>query len=149
VRRSIVVLALVVGASACTSVVRQVAATLTAGPTSPASTPSAGPTSSRSIVVRVPRGGTEISSPVVVSGTAEIATGVLRVQVVDASGQVIAAADADLVCGLGCRGRFEARLAFVAGERQSGAIQLFQLDEGDGSVGHVATVPVTLVTGSG
>jgi hypothetical protein len=143
VRRSLAVLALLMSASTCTSVARQVTATLTAGPqgSTPSSTPP--PAASRSIVVTAPLPHAEVSSPVRVSGTAEIPSGVLRIQVVDQDGEVIAATDADLACGLGCRGPFDSRVAFVTKRRQAASIEVFQLDE-DGSVGDAVRVAVTL-----
>ena len=163
-RRHRLVLAFVVttlGVTACTSGIDEAADVLrstggtpstSASPSSSRSSPiSASPSGSPSpteppIVVRTPRQGDDVLSPVVVSGRATSATGVVLVEVLDAQGMGIAAMNAQIDCGASCRGAFSARLAFFVPERQSGTIRVFEVGPG-GSAEHLAEVEVSLVPG--
>ena len=161
-RRPILVLALTLTplvATACTGGIEETADVLrSAGATpsvsvsaSPSSSISASPSGSPSpteapIVVRTPRQGDDVLSPVIVSGRAVSASGTVLVEVLDAQGMEIAAMNAQIDCGAFCRGAFSARLAFFVPERQSGTIQVFEVGPG-GSTEHLAEVEVSLVPG--
>jgi hypothetical protein len=137
--------------SSCTRVVNRVTATLSAtvAPvTSPPPSLSSGPTGGAAIVVRAPSSGAEISSPVRISGTADVFEGVVSFQVVDATGEVLAATNTTASCGSGCRGAFHATLAFFTPLRQHGAVEAYEVSEKDGSMRHLVRVAVTLVPGT-
>ena len=138
--------------SSCTRVVNRVTATLsaTAAPvTSPPPSLSSGPTGGApAMVVRAPSSGAEISSPVRISGTAAGFEGVVSLQVVDATGEVLAATNTAVSCGSGCRGAFHATLAFFTPLRQQGAVEAYEMSEEDGSMRHLVRVAVTLVPGT-
>lgn len=102
--------------------------------------------SGKAIAVSAPERGVEVLSPVVVNGVAESADGELLVQVIDAEGMELAAMNAEIDCGTGCRGRFRAELAFFVPSRQRGWVQVLEAGE-DGTVEHRVRVPVTLVPG--
>ena len=161
-RRHLIALALTVTApvaSACTGGIEEAADVLrsatpsasTSASSSRSSSISTSPSGSPSpteapIVVRTPRQGDDVLSPVVVSGRAISASGVVLVEVLDAQGMQIAAMNAKIDCGASCRGAFSARLAFFAPERQSGTIQVLEVGAG-GSTEHLAEVEVTLIPG--
>lgn len=99
------------------------------------------------IRIRAPRAGDEVASPVEVRGVAATAEGEVLVRVVDAQGTDLGAMYVEITCGAGCRGRFEARLAFYVPVRQTGLVQALELGPG-GVVAQLAEIPVTLVPGS-
>jgi len=115
-----------------------------AGVPSPSAT--ASPVPSGTIRIRAPHEGDDVLSPVVVRGVAATEGGEVLVRVLDAQGVELAAMNAEIGCGAGCRGRFEARLAFYVPERQAGAVQALEIGPG-GIVTQLAEVPVTLVPG--
>ena len=153
--RRLVVLAVcptLLATSSCTRVVNRVTATLSAtmaSVTSPPPSLSSGPTGGApAIVVRAPSSGAEISSPVRISGTADVFEGVVSLQVVDATGEVLAATITTASCETGCRGAFHATLAFYTPLRQHGAVEAYEVSEKDGSMRHLVRVAVTLVPGT-
>jgi hypothetical protein len=142
------------GIEEAADVLRSPSATASA-PTPPAASPSnaiSAPASGtpspteRSIVVRMPRRGDDVLSPVVVSGKAVSASGEVLVEVLDAQGTQLSAMNARIDCGAFCRGAFSARLAFFVPDRQEGTIRVFEVGPG-GSTEHLAQVEVTLVPG--
>jgi Immunoglobulin-like domain of bacterial spore germination len=143
--RPLVVVSLALVAAACTGGVQESTEALeTPSVTRSASatiTPSAG-----SIVVRAPRPGDDIVSPVVVSGTASTTDGEVLVRVLARDGTELAAVNASIDCGGGCRGTFRAVLAFFAPSRQPGAVQVLEVGPG-GSAEHLVEVSVRLVPG--
>ena len=101
-----------------------------------------------SIVVRTPKPGDEIVSPVTVAGTAAVFEATVSVVILDASGQTLAAASAIATCGTGCRGPFSTTLAFFTEVGQAGSIEVFEPSAEGGSPLHLVSVPVTLAPGT-
>lgn len=101
----------------------------------------------RAIVVKSPQPEDEITSPVSVSGTADVFEGAVVIRILDAEGQELAAIAARSSCGTGCRGKFSATLAFVAQERQAGFVQVFEANAEGGPPASLVEIPVTLVPG--
>jgi hypothetical protein len=85
-------------------------------------------------------------SPVVVGGTASTTDGEVLVRVLARDGTELAAVNASIDCGAGCRGTFRAVLAFFAPSRQPGAVQVLEVGPG-GSAEHLVEVDVRLVPG--
>lgn len=144
-RPSAAVLALALAAAACTGGIEESTEALE----TPSVTPSASaPASSSagSIVVRAPRPDDDIISPVVVAGTARTAGGEVLVRVLARDGTELAAMNAPIDCGTGCRGTFRAELAFFAPSRQPGAVQVLEVGPG-GAAEHLVEVTVRLVPG--
>lgn len=99
----------------------------------------------RPIVLRTPLAGDEIVSPVRIQGTAESPDGVVTVTVLDAGGSMLAAMSVDVSCGTGCRGKFEAALAFFTPTRQWGTVVVSVPSGADTAPPYLAQAAVTLV----
>jgi hypothetical protein len=97
------------------------------------------------IVVDSPLCGTEVTSPVTVTGTASVFEAALVVVVKDSSGQELARANVLASEGAPGRGTFSADLTFsLPGGSENGTIEAFNTSARDGSIINVFSVPVTL-----
>jgi hypothetical protein len=136
--------------AACTAGIERSAEVLRSAPpgaevtASPSHGPS--PVPSGTIRILVPHEEDDVLSPVPIRGVAATEQGRVLVRVVDAHGTELSAMNVEIGCGAGCRGRFEARLAFYVPVRQAGAVQALEIGPG-GVVVQLAEVPVTLVPG--
>lgn len=137
--------ALALTAAACTGGIEESTEALETPSTTPSVGASASP-SAGSIVVRAPRPGDDILSPVVVTGKARTANGQVLVRVLARDGTELAAIEASIDCGAGCLGTYRAELAFFAPSRQAGAVQVLEVGPG-GAAEHLAEVRVMLVPG--
>jgi hypothetical protein len=153
VRRVVVALLLATSVSACSA--EEVTGALDPSPSGSASATPATPSPTEdpiegrpAIVVRTPRTGDEIVSPVRIAGTATVFEATVSIRILDEAGQELAATFATATCGSGCRGRFSAELAFFTPERQLGAIEVFESSAEDGSELNLVSIPVVLVPGS-
>lgn len=117
------------------------APTLSTGPT-PTS-----PAGKAAIVVRTPRPQDEVSSPVSVSGTADVFEATVSIRVLDENGLELASGFATATCGSGCRGRYATELYFFVDRRQPGTIEVFEASAEDGSQLFLVSIPVVLVPG--
>lgn len=138
-------------AAACTRGIEQAADVLASASLTPSTstTPSASVTPSHTaspIRIRTPRGGDDVLSPVVVSGTAISDAGKVVVDLLDARGMELAAMYVPIDCGSACRGGFRAGLAFYVAARQTGTIEVYEVGPG-GVAEHLAHVDVTLIPG--
>jgi hypothetical protein len=123
--------------------------TLVPGPDDPIA-PAGDPpvTSSETIEVLAPAPDARVSSPVTVSGTANVFEATVMIRILDANENVVADTFTTATCGSGCWGDFEAEVPFSVGTEQPGVIQVFQESAEDGSRLHVVRIPVTLVPGA-
>jgi len=110
-------------------------------------TPAGGPpaTASETIEVLTPALNARVSSPVTVSGTANVFEATVSIRILDGTNNVIADTFTTATCGSGCRGDFEVEVPFSVGTEQPGVIQVFEVSPEDGSERHMVTIPVTLV----
>ena len=158
-RAAVLAMTMAVVAAGCTQGLREGARALSTPSTSaspsasvsPPVSPSSSPTvpepgKGKPIVVQSPLEGDQILSPVVVRGEAESATGAVAVRILDAEGNDLAAMNADISCGAGCRGVFRAALAFFVQAEQDGTVQVWEPGSG-GMAEHLVVVPVSLVPG--
>jgi germination protein M len=97
------------------------------------------------IIVSSPSGGDRVSSPVTISGTANVFEATVSFRIVDADRNVLKRAFTTATCGTGCRGDYSKDVAFEVGEEQKGFIEVFEASAEDGSPLHMVRVPVTLV----
>ena len=103
------------------------------------------PTDLPAITVAVPLEGDEISSPAVVSGTADVFEATVSLRILDAAGHVLVRDFTTATCGTGCRGEYEAALEFEVDQAQDGTVQVWWDSPKDGSRQDVVSIPVTLL----
>ncbi len=97
------------------------------------------------IVVAEPAQRAAVTSPVTVSGTADVFEANVTVEVLDATGKVVGKTFTTASCGTGCRGSFSVAVPFTVGKGQVGTIVVHDDDaEGTGTPPHSVRVPVTL-----
>ena len=96
------------------------------------------------ILVDAPAPGARISSPVTVSGTANVFEANVTVRVFDASGKEIASTFTTATCGTGCRGDFSVAVAFPAQPSGSDGLVVVEDDDaaGMGFPPHQVQIPV-------
>jgi hypothetical protein len=110
-------------------------------PTDQPSTPAPSP-----IEVESPVAGESVTSPVVVSGTADVFEATVNIEIRDELGHVVGSGFATATCGTGCRGDYETRVRFEVDHEQAGTIVVYEANPSE--EGHrrlfPVTVPVTL-----
>jgi hypothetical protein len=97
------------------------------------------------IVVTDPVIGQRVTSPVTVSGTANVFEATVSIRILDAGGDPLATTFTTATCGSGCRGDYSTAVGFRVGSQQRGTVQVYQVSPADGSRTHVVDIPVTLV----
>jgi hypothetical protein len=100
------------------------------------------------IEVLTPVPDTRVSSPVTVSGTADVFEATVSIRILDANNNVIADTFTTATCGSGCRGDFEAEVSFSVGTEQRGVIEVYEVSAQDGSRINIVRIPVTLMDGA-
>ena len=131
----------------CPSSVDDVTAAITSSPSSApsTSTPAAvvlAPRRDPAIVVETPRKNVEVSSPVSVSGTADVVGGGVTVRVLDHGGDELAAIEVEVDCGQGCPATFGTELAFFVQHPEDGWVEVIGATNDRPAV---TIVPVVLV----
>jgi hypothetical protein len=96
------------------------------------------------ILVESPEIGDRVSSPVRVSGTADVFEAVVSIAILDQQGRVIASTFTMATCGTGCRGTFSTDVAYDVAATQHGTIRVYEVSAMDGSAINVVNIPVTL-----
>ncbi|MFE9955480.1 Gmad2 immunoglobulin-like domain-containing protein [Micromonospora sp. NPDC005299] len=101
------------------------------------------------IVVTAPAIGDRVTSPVTVTGTADVYEATVSVRVLDAAGQEIGTAFTTASCGSGCRGAYRLNVRYGRAASRLGTIEVYEVSARDGSRINVVRVPVDLGTRSG
>ena len=97
------------------------------------------------ITVNVPTRGLFTSSPVTVSGEANVFEANVSIEVLNAYGKVVGKTFTTATCGTGCRGTFSVQVTFKVGHKQPGTIVVHDDDAaGTGTPPHSVRIPVTL-----
>lgn len=97
------------------------------------------------IVVGKPTSGEQVTSPVTVSGTADVFEANVTVEVLDAGGKVVGHEFTTASCGTGCRGRYSIDVPYQVGHKEQGTIVVHDDDAaGTGTPPHSVQIPVTL-----
>jgi spore germination protein GerM len=97
------------------------------------------------IEVAEPVEGTEVTSPVTVSGTANVFEANVSIEILDARGKVVGKTFTTASCGTGCRGTFSVPVGFKITRVQQGTVVVHDDDAaGTGKPPHEVRVPVTL-----
>jgi immunoglobulin-like protein involved in spore germination/sporulation and spore germination protein len=96
------------------------------------------------ILVDTPTIGSTASSPVTVSGTANVFEATVSVRILDAGGRQLASTFTTATCGTGCRGTYSVSVPFPVTGNQPGTIEVFEASAKDGSPINVVRIPVVL-----
>ena len=99
----------------------------------------------RPIFVAQPFDGEQISSPLTISGSANVFEATVSYQVLDEHGTVIAEGTTMATCGSGCRGTYSVKVRFSVDHAQQGMVRVYEVSAKDGSDINVVEVPVVLV----
>ena len=96
------------------------------------------------ITVRSPVIGAQVTSPVTVSGTADVFEATVSVRILDSAGHEIARTFTTASCGTGCRGDYSVTVSYSVPRTQPGTIEVFESSAKDGQPVNVQLIPVTL-----
>jgi hypothetical protein len=96
------------------------------------------------ITVQSPLIGEQLSSPVTVSGTADVFEAVVSVRILDSSGNQIARTFSTASCGTGCRGGYSVSISYTVTRAEAGTIEVFESSPKNGQPVNVQQIPVTL-----
>jgi hypothetical protein len=96
------------------------------------------------ISVDSPDPGASVSSPVHISGEANVFEATVSIQILDENGDVIKEAFTTATCGTGCWGTYETDVAYKVNHTQSGTVVVFESSAEDGSMLFPVEIPVTL-----
>jgi hypothetical protein len=96
------------------------------------------------ILVAAPVVGERVTSPVNVSGTADVFEATVSVRILDASGHELATTFTTATCGTGCRGAYSVDVGYRLADEQPGVVEVYQVSQVDGSRVHVVSIPVIL-----
>jgi len=97
------------------------------------------------IVVSQPTGGSRVTSPVTVSGSANVFEANVTVKVLDANGKAVGSTFTTATCGTGCRGTYSVDVSYRVDREQRGTIVVWDDDAaGRGRPPHEVRIPVTL-----
>ena len=97
------------------------------------------------ITVQNPAIGEQVSSPVTVSGTADVFEAVVSVRILDSAGNQIARTFSTASCGTGCRGGYSIPVSYTVTRTEPGTIEVFESSPKNGQPVNVQQIPVTLV----
>jgi len=96
------------------------------------------------ITVQSPVIGGQVTSPVTVSGTADVFEAVVSLRVLDSAGHELARTFTNATCGTGCRGSYAVTISYSVAQPEPGTIEVFETSAKDGSPVNVQLIPVTL-----
>jgi spore germination protein GerM len=96
------------------------------------------------IIVEAPIPGQRVTSPVKISGNANVFEANVTIRIVSLDDEVVAETFTTATCGTGCRGTYSKNVAFQIPEDIQGIIQVFESSAEDGRPLHMVSVPVVL-----
>jgi hypothetical protein len=96
------------------------------------------------ITVQSPVIGEQVTSPVTVSGTADVFEAVVSVRILDSAGNEIARTFTTASCGTGCRGDYSVTISYPVPRAEPGTIEVFESSAKNGLPVNVQLIPVTL-----
>jgi hypothetical protein len=103
------------------------------------------PPPTAAIVVDEPIENAQVSSPVLVSGTADVFEGTVSIRILDENGAILSEDFTTATCGSGCLGTYRTRVRFRTDQKQRGSIQVFESSAENGEPLHMVEIPVTLL----
>jgi hypothetical protein len=96
------------------------------------------------IVVTSPSIGQHVSSPITLTGTADVFEATVSVRILDDAGNEIATRFTTATCGTGCRGDYATTIAYSLGRQQRGTVQIYEVSARDGTPVNMVDIPVIL-----
>jgi hypothetical protein len=96
------------------------------------------------ITVQSPVIGEQVTSPVTISGTADVFEAVVSVRILDPAGNEIARTFTTASCGTGCRGDYSVTVSYPVPRTEPGIIEVFESSAKNGLPVNVQLIPVTL-----
>jgi hypothetical protein len=96
------------------------------------------------ITVQNPVIGQQVSSPVSVSGTADVFEAVVSVRVLNSAGVQVAGTFGTASCGTGCRGTYSLAVTYAVPHAEPGTIEVFESSQKNGQPVNVQLIPVVL-----
>jgi hypothetical protein len=96
------------------------------------------------IVVIAPAIGERVTSPVTVTGTADVYEATVSVRVLDAAGREIGTAFTTASCGSGCRGAYRLNVRYGRAAAGPGTVEVYEVSARDGSRVNAVRIPVHL-----
>jgi hypothetical protein len=95
------------------------------------------------VIIKRPAAVAEITSPLRVTGTADVFEATFRLQLVTNAGAVLADRQVMATCGTGCRGTFDVTLAFKIAPGSGWVwLKAYELSSADGHRIDLASVPL-------
>jgi hypothetical protein len=98
------------------------------------------------ITVQSPVIGEQVTSPVTVSGMADVFEAVVSARILDLAGHEIARTFTTASCGTGCRGDYSVTISYSVPQTEPGTIEVFENSAKDGQPVNVQLIPVTLAS---
>jgi hypothetical protein len=96
------------------------------------------------IVVQNPLIGEQVTSPVTVSGTADVFEATVSLRILNSAGDEIARTFTTATCGTGCRGDYSVPVHYTVTHEEPGTIEVFETSMENGQPLHVQLIPVML-----
>ena len=96
------------------------------------------------ITVQSPVIGEQVTSPVTISGTADVFEAVVSARILDPAGTEIARTFTTASCGTGCRGDYLVTVSYPVPRTEPGTIEVFESSARNGLPVNVQLIPVTL-----
>lgn len=97
------------------------------------------------ILVESPTVGQRVTSPITVSGSADVFEATVSISVLDARGVEIVRTFTTATCGTGCRGDYSEAIRYRVEATQPGTVRVYESSAETGEPIHVVDIPVTLV----
>jgi hypothetical protein len=96
------------------------------------------------IIVETPIAGERVSSPVRISGNANVFEATVSIEIL-VGDETAAATFVTATCGTGCRGTYSKNVPFQIPEETEALIRVFESSAENGAPIHVVSVPVVLL----
>jgi hypothetical protein len=96
------------------------------------------------IIVQNPVIGGQVTSPVTVSGTADVFEATVSLRILNSAGKEIARTFTTATCGTGCRGDYSVAVRYAVTHEEPGTIEVFETSMENGQPLNVQLIPVTL-----
>jgi hypothetical protein len=96
------------------------------------------------ILVTAPAPGARVTSPVQISGSADVYEATVSVRVLDSEEREIATRFTNAAAGTGTRGQYEVSVPYSVAAEQPGTVEVFEVSAKDGSRLNAVRIPVIL-----